>query len=132
MRAGNHNFTCEQGSTFIRTVEIEQPDLVADPTGQTFAPYDLTGHSARMQVRRTVTTEALILDLTTDNGALLVNPADKNNEIKIYIADESTASIAIGGTDPLIAVYDLEIENQSGEVSRVLQGNFTVIPEVTR
>jgi hypothetical protein len=126
MRAGSHNFICEQGATFKRTVEIEQPDLDTDPTGNTFAPYDLTGFTARMQVRRTIDSSNFLLELTTENGCLEINPASPTNVISINVPDEVTASVDTSG------IYDLEIENESGEVSRVLQGNFTVVPQVTR
>ena len=126
MRAGSHNFVCEQGSTFKRTIEIEQPDLIADPTGETFVPYDLTGFTARMQVRRTIDSSAFLLSLTTENGTLEINPGASTNIIAINVSASVTASINTSG------IYDLEIQNGEGEVSRVLQGNFTVIPEVTR
>jgi hypothetical protein len=126
MRAGSHNFICEQGSTFKRTVEIEQPDLETDPTGNTFIPFDLTGFTARMQVRRTIDSANFLLELTTENGCLEINPGEETNKIAINVPDEVTASITTSG------IYDLEIENDLGEVSRVLQGAFTVIPEVTR
>jgi len=126
MRAGSHNFVCEQGSTFKRTIEIEQPDLIADPTGETFVPYDLTGFTARMQVRRTIDSSAFLLSLTTENGTLEINPGAGTNIIAINVSASVTASLNTSG------LYDLEIQNEQGEVSRVLQGNFTVIPEVTR
>ena len=126
MRAGNYNITCEQGSTFRRLLEIEQPDLVADPTGQTFGPFDLSGYTARMQVRRTIESTAFLLELTTENGALTINPADEINQIFIDVAASVTASITQSG------FYDLEIINGDGVVSRVLQGAFTLSPEVTR
>lgn len=126
MRAGSHNFVCEQGSTFKRTIEIEQPDLIADPTGETFVPYDLTGFTARMQVRRTIDSSAFLLSLTTENGTLEINPGASTNVIAINVSASVTASLNTSG------LYDLEIQNEQGEVSRVLQGNFTVIPEVTR
>lgn len=126
MRAGSHNFVCEQGATFKRTIEIEQPDLIADPTGETFVPYDLTGFTARMQVRRTIDSSSFLLSLTTENGTLEINPGESLNVISINVAASVTASISTSG------IYDIEIQNDQEEVSRVLQGNFTVIPEVTR
>lgn len=126
MRAGSHNFVCEQGATFKRTIEVERPDLEADPTGETFVPYDLTGFIARMQVRRTIDSSNFLLSLTTENGALEINPGEAVNVIEINVSASVTASLSTSG------LYDLEIQNGSGEVSRVLQGNFTVIPEVTR
>lgn len=126
MRAGSHNFVCEQGATFKRTIEIEEPDLVADPTGETFVPYDLTGFTARMQVRRTIDSSNFLLSLTTENGTLEINPSGSINVIAINVSASVTASLSTSG------IYDIEIQNEQGEVSRVLQGNFTVIPEVTR
>ncbi len=54
MRAGKYDITCEQGTTFIRTLAVLQPDLENDPTGETFEIMDLTGYTARMHVRRTL------------------------------------------------------------------------------
>lgn len=129
MIAGIYNITCQQGSTFSRLLEIEQPDLATDPTGQTYIAYDLSGFTARMQVRRTIDSSTSLVTLTTENGGLDINPTDeedKTHHIRIYMADEVTASITSSG------VYDLEIENSSGEVSRIMQGAFTLSPEVTR
>lgn len=126
MRAGTYNFTCEQGSTFTRLIELEEPDLVADPTGETFVPMDISNHTARMQVRRTIDSGTFLVYLTTENGGLTVNPADADNQILINMSDEVTASITTSG------VYDLEIESPAGVVSRILQGVFTLSPEVTR
>ena len=126
MRAGNYNITCEQGSTFRRLLEIEQPDLAADPTGQTFGPFDLSGYTARMQVRRTIESSNFMLELTTENGGLTINPVDEINQIYIDVAASVTASVSQNG------FYDLEIINGDGVVSRVLQGTFTLNPEVTR
>jgi hypothetical protein len=127
MIAGVYNITCQQGSTFSRLLEIEQPDLEADPTGQTYEPYDLNGYSARMQVRRTIESSTVMVYLTTENSGLTINPTGETiNHIRIYMSDDVTASIGSSG------VYDLEIINGDGEVSRVIQGAFTLSPEVTR
>lgn len=126
MRAGLYNITCEQGSTFYRLIQIEQPDLEADPTGQTFEPLSLVGFQARMQVRRTIDSSSVLVSLTTENGGLIVNPSTEENEIAISISADVTASISTSG------VYDLEIISPIGTVSRVLQGVFTLSPEVTR
>ena len=127
MLAGNYNMTCQQGSTFTRLIEIEQPDIEADPTGNTFEPFSLTGYSARMQVRRTIDSDTFLLNLTTQNGALVINPVPGDvNKILINISAATTASVTTSG------VYDLEIISTTNIVSRVLQGSFTLSPEVTR
>lgn len=126
MRAGKYDMTCEQGTTFIRTLAVLQPDLENDPTGDTFEIMDLTGYTARMQVRRTIENTNKMLELTTANGSLDVTFQDQSNVIRIYLPADVTASVTTSG------VYDLELINQGGEVSRLVEGNFIVVPEVTR
>lgn len=126
MRAGKYNMVCEQGATFRRSLYIEQPDLVEDPTGQTFEAYNLAGYTARMQVRRTIDSDAFLLELTTENGALTINPSEAINEIFIDVSASVTASVSTSG------VYDIEIVDAEGVVSRVLEGEFRLNPEVTR
>lgn len=127
MIAGIYNITCQQGSTFTRLLEIEQPNLEVDPTGQTYEPFDLSGFTARMQVRRTIESSTKLVELTTENNGLEINPTGETlNHIRIYMPDDVTASITSSG------VYDLEIINSAGEVSRIMQGAFTLSPEVTR
>ena len=126
MIAGIYNLTCEQGATFSRLIEIEQPDLVNDPSGETYIEYNLTGYTARMQVRRTVENANYLVSLTSSNGGLVVIPGIYENQIQILMSASVTASITQSG------VYDLEIVDPEGYVSRVLQGSFTLIPEVTR
>lgn len=127
MIAGVYNITCEQGSSFLRILELEQPDLITDPTGQTYGDFDLTNHTARMQVRRTVESASAIVTLTTENLGLEINPTgDTTNLIRMTMSDSVTASITSSG------VYDLEIVDGEGFVSKVIKGAFTLVPEVTR
>lgn len=127
MIAGIYNITCEQGSTFVRIIEVERPDLEADPTGQTFEPFDLEGYTARMQVRRTIDSTSTLVELTTENSGLEINPTGETiNLIRISMNAETTASITSSG------VYDLEIINGDGFVSKVIKGAFNLIQEVTR
>jgi hypothetical protein len=127
MIAGVYNITCEQGSSFLRTLELEQPDLITDPTGQTYGEFDLTGYTARMQVRRTIESASAIVTLTTENLGLEINPTGETiNLIKMAMSASVTASINSSG------VYDLEIIDGAGFVSKVIKGAFTLIPEVTR
>ena len=126
MRAGRYNIICEQGATLRRNILIEQPDLEEDPTGETFEPYHLTGYKARMQVRKTIESDLILLNLTTENGALTINPSTAINEIFIDVSASVTASVSTSG------VYDIEIYDASNYVQRVLEGEFVLRPEVTR
>lgn len=114
MAAGKYNITIEQGATFTLQFTIK--------TGST--PWDLTGYSARMQVRTSVNASATLVSLTSGSGITLGG-----------VAGTVTVTIPATDTDNIIAgrhVYDLELESAGGEVWRVLEGKCTVKPEVTR
>lgn len=120
MIAGVYNIFCQQGATFTRIIDLQYPDP-ADPT--TFLTYDLEGFTARMQVRRTVTSSTVIVELTTENGRIEIVALE--GRIILLMEPDVTSGLSSG-------VYDLEIESFEGVVSRVVQGTFTVSEEVTR
>ena len=126
MIAGIYNITIEQGSTFVRLLSIEQPDITNDPSGETFIPFDLNGYTARMQIRRTIESSTAMISLTTENGGIDVIPETAVNEIKLLITAANTATLETSG------VYDLEIIDSLGNVSKVVRGSVTLIPEVTK
>jgi hypothetical protein len=122
MLAGIYNITCQQGSTFVRVIRIEYPDAV-DPT--IFHPFDLSGYSVRMQVRRTISSSTAMISLDTDdNGIEITSPED--GEITVTMTDAQTAELTSDG------VYDIEIVSDSNFVTRILQGEFRLSLEVTR
>ena len=61
MTAGLHNFKAEEGADFIRTLTW---------TDDADALIDLTGYTARMQVRREIDDSATLLELTTANSRI--------------------------------------------------------------
>ena len=66
-----------------------------------------------------------MIQLTTENGGIeFTNPA--NGEMTIRMSATQTAALTSDG------VYDIEIIAEAGEVSRLIQGNFTLNFEVTR
>jgi hypothetical protein len=77
-----------------------------------------------MQVRRTIDSATPIVSLTTANGGITLGGAD--GTIEIIISAANTALLTSSG------VYDLEIVSDAGVVSRVLQGEWRLSPEVTR
>lgn len=122
MLAGIYNIVCEQGTTFNRVITLEYPDA-EDPT--IFIPWDFTGYTARMQIRRTIESTTFMIELTTENGGItFTNPSA--GELTIEMSAQQTASLTSDG------VYDLEIVSGEGEVFRLVQGNFTLNLEVTR
>jgi hypothetical protein len=123
MIAGLYNFTVEQGATFSRLIEIEYPD----PNDLTvFLPFDLTGYSASMQIRRTIDSTTAQITMTSSNGRIEIQSASVSNGLRLNLLPEETALIETDG------VYDLEIEDTSGVISRVLKGTVTLSRQVTR
>lgn len=87
-------------------------------------PVNLTGYSARMQVRETHQSLSTIISLDDRDGITL---GGKAGTIGIYIPAAVTESFK-----PIAHVYDLELIAPDGRVDRMLEGTFIVTPEVTR
>lgn len=115
MAAANLDIVIEQGATFRHTLLVKQGG----------EPFDLTSYSARMQIRKTYSSVDPILDLTEDNGRIVITPEE--GKIELFIDAEDTADLAFKD-----GVYDLEIESAGGEVTRILQGFASLSLEVTR
>jgi len=123
MIAGIYNLFIEQGATFTRLIEIEYPD----PDDVTIMlPYDLSGHSASMQIRRTIDSSTAQITLTDSNGRIEMQPNDSDNAMRLNLTPDETASLTSDG------VYDIEIEDASGNVQRILRGTVTISLQVTR
>lgn len=94
-------------------------------TGATQIPVDLTGYTGRMQIRSDISSPDIIKDLTTENGGITLGGVD--GKIMLYISALDTATF-----DFESAVYDIELIAANGDVIRILEGEVTLSPEVTR
>ena len=88
-------------------------------------PVDISGYTARMQVRKKPKDTGVLLTLTTENGGVELDSVAKT--ITLRIPANSTALL-----DFQQAVYDLELITAAGRVMRFAEGNITVSAEVTR
>lgn len=113
---GIHTFHINQGATFNPTVTWKDKNKNAR---------DLTGYTARMQIRKTVGSSTTIADLTSTGGDITLGGAA--GTIKPVISDTDTAAM-----DFHEAVYDLELEDGSGVTTRLLEGPVVFHKEVTR
>lgn len=114
--AAVHPIKIEQGATFQLNFMWEDANHV---------PVNLTGWTARMQVRRNYKADVPLLTFTTENGAITLGG--------------SAGTVAITGlatlTDDVpakLCVYDIELQSPTGFVKRILEGTALVTPEVTR
>ena len=120
MQPANLDLTIYKGSTYSKLIQWK--------TGDPAVPVDLTGCTARMQIRKRVNDTEVLDTLTTENGKLTIyNASEGRLRIDISASQSSLYSFASG-------VYDLEIvyPAPSTTVYRILQGCVSVIPEVTR
>lgn len=113
--AGTYNIIADQGATFGRTITWNDAD--GDPV-------NLSGYTARMQVRSIVSSNTVALELTTENGRITLGGA--LGTITLTVPASAMDDIAGGNY-----AYDLELVNGS-DVTRLLMGSFTVRAEVTR
>ena len=136
MVAGKYKIICQQGSTFDLqlTLQYTNPDYATGCGGAEvcpeFLPWDLTGYTARMQVRKYIDSGSAMATLNTENLSsyriTLGNPNPTDGTIALFIRAEDTRTILTSG------VYDIEIISPSNEVDRILQGEFFLSPEVTK
>ena len=126
MSAGRYDITLEQGSTFDLPVRYQ------DAAGTAI---DLTGYSARMQVRESPAS-ALVVEFNsqlTANGFILLSGAAENREdgangnLRIFMSAANSAALP-----QFRGRYDLELEDSSGYVTRLLEGQFVIEAEITR
>lgn len=114
MAAGRHNLKIEKGATFTLplTWKNENGSLV-----------NLTGYTARMDIRSAAGAVTAIAQLTSSSGITLGGTA---GTIVVTLSAATTAAI----TDTS-GVYDLELVSAGGVVTRLLEGSVEFVEEVT-
>lgn len=114
---GVFDIVADQGATFQQTVVWKNSARKV---------INVTGYTARMHVRSEISSETIVLLLTTENDRISV------------IGDEGRFDLLVSASDMEQVeagkyVYDLEIiAPVTGIVERLMQGNFVVRSEVTR
>jgi hypothetical protein len=114
MAAGTLDFTIEQGATFNLLLTWKINGTLVN----------LTGYTARLQARVDVQDTTTVLSLTTGAGITLGGAA---GTISIDQTATQTALLPMGEY-----VYDLELIASNATVTRLVQGELNISPEVTR
>jgi len=115
MAAGTLDFTIEQGATFNLLLTWKIDDT----------PVNITNWTARLAARVDVEDSEVILSLTTSNGGITLGGAA--GTISLNQTATQTAVLPAG-----TYVYDLELISAVGAVTRLVQGELNISPEVTR
>lgn len=132
-------FTIYQGATFRKRLTWQQYPYPTEVRGGVtynkttgapaslgdLQPIDLTGCTARIQVRPDIESATVLVELNTTNGGITLGGVV--GTVDLYLTDEATADFAWTS-----GVWDLEITHPGGEVTRLAYGTVSVSPEVTR
>ena len=103
--------TIDQGATFNTVITVN------DGTG---VGQNRVGYVARSQMRKSY--------YSSSKNSFNVTVSTPNiGEITMAMTAANTANLTPGRY-----VYDVEIDNNSGEVTRIFEGIITVLPNVTR
>lgn len=110
----------QQGATF------DYAFSVLDEVAGELVPKDLTGWSARMQVRESFSSPTAVLSLETGSG---ISIETANGRVVLTASPQQTAAIPA----PKAYLYDIEgVRASDGRVERWLEGVARVSAEVTR
>ncbi len=111
MAAGTYNFILEQGATFNRILTLKENN----------SAMSLSGYSVASKMRSTHDSSTVVgtFTCTISNASA--------GEITMQMTASTTGAIEEG-----MYVYDVEITNSAGTVTRIMEGSITVNPEVTR
>ena len=113
MPAAKLNISVEQGATFSKRLVWRDKNK---------RPVNLTGYTAKMQVRASASSPVVIFELSTANGRISFPGA---GVVQLDISASDTDTIGAG-------VYDLKLYAPAGQEIRFIEGKFTVLPGVTK
>lgn len=108
-----YDFEVEQG------IDREQIFIYKDSEN---VPIDLTGYKARMQLRPNVLSSTVLLELTTENGGILLG---SDGKVTLVFTEENTNPLIRGG------VYDIELDS-GDRVTRFMKGKIVLSKGITR
>ena len=116
MSAGKHDFVIEAGTDWSPTLWLEEEDGT---------PKDITDYTAKMHIREKI--EGPLIKELKDGAGITITGAEGKIQLALTEAETSALQITNG-------VYDLELTSPAptAKVTRLLEGDITVTPEVTR
>lgn len=106
-----------QGTTFRQQFILK--------SGDTGLPTDLTGCSAKMQVKPSRNSDTVYVELSSANGGITLGGA--SGEVNLFFSAEISASLSFS-----YAVYDMNLILLNGDVTRPIRGSFSIIAGVTK
>ena len=114
------NIEIDKGATFRHSIIWESGTTLSNTS-----PVDLTGATARLVIRSSVTDATVLVELNTSNGGLTLGGV--NGTIDIFISNIESTAFTFNK-----AVYGLEIIDSALDTHRILRGSVTAFDENVR
>lgn len=108
--SGKYNIVADQGATFNLNFTV-----ATDGT-----PWNLTGYTFAMQVRRSANDANTLLNITSATMTSV-------GHVSATVSAATMADVPAGRW-----VYDIELTSSGGQVTRILEGRFIVKAQVTQ
>jgi hypothetical protein len=112
---GDYDITAYQGADYDQSFTVSQGGTALN----------WTGFTARLQVREAADSTATLFDLATDGYGITLGGTA--GTILVAITSTQSAAVSAGSY-----AYDLELVSSGNQVTRLLQGAFNVVGNVTR
>jgi hypothetical protein len=113
--AVSYNVSIDQGADWYLNVTYDNPNGT---------PVNITSYTAALQLRSLPESATTVLSLSTGSGITITGASGL---VAIHATATQTRAIDEG-----TYYYDLEITSPAGVVTRLVQGQAIVTPEVTR
>lgn len=110
-----YDILVDQGATLNRALFLKSA---------TKRPVDLSGYIGRMHIRDYVDSSTIVKTLTTENDGLVIYGL--TGRVDIFLSPSDTEELAKEQY-----VYDLELESEEGDVTKIVSGKLTVRAEIT-
>ena len=107
--SGKYNIVAKQGATYNLNFTVETDGV----------PWNLTGYTFAMQVRRSTASTTTLLNLTSAT-------MNSSGEVSVTVPAATMSGVPSGRW-----VYDIELTTGT-TVTRILEGRFIVTPQVTQ
>lgn len=115
-----YNIEIKQGTTFNLSLKWETEATPENPS----TPVNIDGCKIYMQFRKQHSSPVVEMEASTEDGRITVADGTINIKVPASVTEDLKAQKG---------VYDLEVHYpDSGDVYRILEGAWTLSPEVTR
>lgn len=116
--------TTENTLTFNAINALSYTTYISSGVLEYNQPIDLTGYTARMQIREKLNSTEVIKELTTENSGIVIDPVNYTININITAADTAALNFKT-------AIYSLEL-TKADTVLPFIYGNITLDKRITR